>query len=114
MDVNHSAPTPLPPYYAVIFTSTRTSVDEGYTEMADKMLALASAQSGYLGAESFRNENGFGATISYWQTQKDIKQWKKQWEHQEAQQKGREKWYAHYKLRICRVEHDYEFNRDAS
>lgn len=78
--------------------------------MADKMFALARAQPGYLGAESFRNEDGFGVTISYWQTQEDIKQWRQHWEHREAQQKGREMWYAHYKLRICRVERDYEFN----
>ena len=33
--------TPPPPYYAVIFTSVRTSVDQGYDEMAEKMIELA-------------------------------------------------------------------------
>jgi hypothetical protein len=36
------ASTPEPPYYAVIFTSTRTAVDEGYGEVADRMVELAS------------------------------------------------------------------------
>ena len=36
------AQTPEPPYYAVIFTSLRTEGDNGYGEMAEKMVKLAS------------------------------------------------------------------------
>jgi hypothetical protein len=32
------ARTSEPPYYAVIFTSTRTLIDEGYAGMADRMV----------------------------------------------------------------------------
>jgi hypothetical protein len=35
------ATTPTPPYYAVIFTSLKKDDDNGYAEMADKMLRLA-------------------------------------------------------------------------
>lgn len=38
------AKTPLPPYYAVIFSSHRTEGDNGYSEMAEKMVLLASRQ----------------------------------------------------------------------
>lgn len=38
------AKTPKLPYYAVIFTSIRTEIDDGYSEMAAKMLALARQQ----------------------------------------------------------------------
>lgn len=34
------AKTPSPPYYAVIFSSTRTDGDNGYQEMSDKMTAV--------------------------------------------------------------------------
>jgi len=54
------AKTPVPPYYAVIFTSTRTTVDDGYGEVADRMVALAAQQPGFLGVESTRGA-GFGA-----------------------------------------------------
>lgn len=107
---NTSASTPSPPYYAVIFTSLRSPWLEGYEETANHMLELASKQLGYLGAESFRNAEGFGVTISYWQDLESIRQWKLQEEHLAAQRLGKEKWYKHYKLRICRVERDYEFN----
>ncbi len=48
------ANTPEPPYYAVIFTSYRTDGDNGYGEMADRMVELASKQPGFLGIESAR------------------------------------------------------------
>ena len=48
------AKTPEPPYYAVIFTSTRTAGDHGYAAMADTMAELALKQPGNLGAKSTR------------------------------------------------------------
>ena len=58
------ANTPKPPYYAVIFTSHRTEGDNGYGEMAAKMVELASRQPGFLGIESARQN--VGITVSYW------------------------------------------------
>ena len=104
------AQTPKPPYYAVIFTSLRTSVDEGYGNMAARMVELASQQPGYLGHESARE--GLGITVSYWESPEAIKHWKQQTEHLVAQQYGREKWYTHYKTRICLVERDYGFEKE--
>jgi heme-degrading monooxygenase HmoA len=103
------ATTPTPPYYAVIFTSIRTHVDEGYEEMAIKMVELAQQQHGYLGVESARNETGI--TVSYWKDLQSIKQWKQQTDHLLAQQLGRQKWYEAYKTRICLVERDYDFEK---
>jgi len=99
--------TPQPPYYAVIFTSIRTEGDNGYSSMADEMDKLAKQQPGYLGIESARNE--IGITISYWRSLDDIKNWKANSRHLFAQKQGREKWYEQYKVRICKVERDYEF-----
>lgn len=101
------AKTPLPPYYAVIFTNLRTEIDEGYGEMADEMVRLAEMQPGYLGYESARN--GLGITISYWESLEAIKKWKVNTDHLVAQKWGREKWYSAYKTRIAKVERDYDF-----
>ena len=98
------ASTPEPPYYAVIFSSRRTSVDEGYDAMADHMLELAMRQPGYLGKESTRGADGFGITVSYWASLEDIASWKAHAQHQVAQRMGREKWYAQFVTRIARVE----------
>ncbi|MDA7416793.1 antibiotic biosynthesis monooxygenase [Xenophilus arseniciresistens] len=99
------ANTPEPPYYAVIFTSLRTEGDHGYGAMAERMVALAAQQSGYLGVESARD--GLGITVSYWRDLESIRAWKAQSEHLVAQQLGRSDWYADYRIRIARVERDY-------
>jgi heme-degrading monooxygenase HmoA len=99
------AATPKPPYYAVIFTSHRTDGDNGYGEMATKMVDLASQQPGFLGIESARED--LGITVSYWSDLESIKNWKANIEHQQAQKSGREKWYTSFKVRISKVERDY-------
>lgn len=99
------AHTPAPPYYAVIFTSLRTDVDEGYAITAERMVALAAEQPGFLGEESARD--GLGITVSYWDSLEAIKNWKAHAEHRIAQQMGWEKWYTAYKTRVCKVERDY-------
>jgi len=95
------------PYYAVIFTSTRTDGENGYVEMAQQMENLAKQQKGFIGVESAREE--IGITVSYWESLEAITNWKKNTDHLFAQQKGRSDWYAWYKVRICKVEREYEF-----
>ena len=99
--------TPEPPYYAVIFTNQRTAGDRGYAAMAERMMGLAAQQPGFLGAESTRDEQGFGITVSYWQSEAAIRNWKANAEHQGAQEAGRETWYADYAVRVARVERAY-------
>ncbi|HEY4259291.1 MAG TPA: antibiotic biosynthesis monooxygenase [Schlesneria sp.] len=104
------ASTPLPPYYAVIFTSLKREVDDvDYGITAQRMVELASAQPGYLGMEHVGDSAGAAITISYWSSLEAIENWRQDGEHLQAQDDGRTKWYEHYFLRICRVERDAEF-----
>ena len=107
------ARTPDPPYYAVIFTSTRTSVDAGYGETADRMVALASSQPGFLGVESARGEDGLGITVSYWESEEAIAAWKRNAEHSVARGKGRTQWYDEFFTRVAKVERAYDFKRSS-
>ena len=102
--------TPSPPYYAVIFTTIRTEIDDGYSETADLMERLAKDQDGYLGIESSTSDNS-GITVSYWRDLDCIKRWKDNIEHTKARNKGRSSWYKMYKTRIAKVERDYGFER---
>ena len=99
------ARTPQPPYYAVIFTSIRTSGDNGYAAMAEEMVRLAAEQPGYLGIESARES--LGITVSYWRDLESIRAWKAVARHRTAQRLGREVWYQGFRLRIARVEVEY-------
>ncbi|MGG1638816.1 antibiotic biosynthesis monooxygenase [Paenibacillus sp. FSL K6-3182] len=104
------AKTPQPPYYAVIFTSERTAIENQYKEMADEMVKLASVQPGYLGVESARE--GLGITVSYWESLEAIQKWKQNERHLVAQQQGIAEWYSSYKTRVCKVERDYGFEKN--
>ena len=106
----HKAPPA--PYYAVIFSSTLADDAEGYSTMADRMVALAKEQDGFLGVESAaRTSDGFGITVSYWRDLESIRRWKAQSEHAAAQRMGRDAFYRSYRLRIARVDRDYSFDR---
>ncbi|GBQ34002.1 antibiotic biosynthesis monooxygenase [Gluconacetobacter azotocaptans] len=102
------AQTPEPPYYAVIFTSIRTDLSEGYDETAQRM-ELAVTMPGFLGVESARND--VGITVSYWRTLDDIACWREHAEHRLAQQMSRSTWYSSYTTRICRVERAYSHKK---
>jgi heme-degrading monooxygenase HmoA len=111
VDAGAIARTPQPPYYAVIFTSLGTGDAEGYEEAAARMLELAAAMPGFLGAETARD--GLGITVSYWTDLEAIAAWKRHSEHAAVQAEGRGRWYSSYATRIARVERDYRFQRPA-
>ena len=95
------------PYYAVIFTSILKHHEKEYDEMAIQMTELAKSQPGYIGFETARNV--IGISISYWDSTDAIQNWKKHASHLLAQQLGQDKWYLYYKVRICKIEREYEF-----
>lgn len=102
------AKTPQPPYYAVIFASQRNEGDTGYGRMAEKMVELASEQSGFLGVESARDHE-LGITVSYWESLDAIKNWKEHAAHKIAQERGKKEWYKNFAMRVCKVERDNFF-----
>jgi glutathione S-transferase len=100
--------------FAVIFASqySGTGVPDGYDAAADAMVALAKKQPGFLGIESARGADGFGITVSYWDSLEAIKNWREHPEHRAVQARGRESYYARYDLRVCSVERGYRFDRE--
>ncbi len=73
--------------------------------MASKMEDLAKKQPGFRGISSARDD--VGITVSYWETEQAILDWKANLDHQQAQKLGKEKWYASYKVEIAKVERVY-------
>ena len=101
------ANTPAPPYYAVIFTNQRTAGDDGYADTAERMVALASQQPGFLGVESVRGTDGVGITVSYWASEDAIAAWRQHAEHSLAREQGRKHWYGRFSVRVAKVERAY-------
>ncbi|WP_211365743.1 antibiotic biosynthesis monooxygenase family protein [Pseudoxanthomonas suwonensis] len=99
------ATLPAPPYYMVVFASQRNDADpEEYAAAAGRMVELARRQPGFLGVESVRGADGFGITVSYWESEAAIAAWRAHAEHAEIRRHGRAHWYERYELRVGRVE----------
>ena len=105
------ATLPEPPYYAVVFTSLRSPVDDGYADMAKAMFELVQSQPGFLAADTARGEDGLGITVAYFTDEPSIAAWKAHPDHAAAQARGRAKWYDSYALHIAKVERAYRFDR---
>ena len=101
--------SPPTPYYAVIFTSILDEHDPEYFRMNDMLRQQAEKLDGFLGEDSARND--YGISISYWKDLDSIQQWRQNADHQWAKQKGRKNFYKEYKIRIARVEREYDFKK---
>ncbi|GAA1406415.1 antibiotic biosynthesis monooxygenase family protein [Catellatospora coxensis] len=105
---------PEPPYHVAIFTITPSGTDpEGYAAMNERMVALAESQPGYLGRESAVLPDGSDLVVIYYADAESIRSWKQHPEHLVAQQLGRQKWLARYRVEVAHVERAYEFAADS-
>ena len=64
---------------------------------------------GFLGMETYLEATGKGVTISYWESKKEIQQWKENAKYLLAQQYFKSNAYSRFELKTCRVERAYEF-----
>jgi heme-degrading monooxygenase HmoA len=104
------ARTPQPPYYCVIFTSRRKpGIEDDYGDASARMHELAQTMPGYLGIESARNADGFGITVSYWESEEAIKNWRTHAEHVVVQKMGRSNFYEWYESRVGVVQRAVSF-----
>jgi heme-degrading monooxygenase HmoA len=74
--------------------------------MAERMVALAARQPGFLGVDSARGEDGLGITVSYWESEAAIAAWKANAEHVQARERGRREWYESWRVVVARVDRD--------
>ncbi len=95
--------------YAVIFKAELATLDQQYSDLAAELRQLA-----------FENYNciDFVATtegnqeiaVSYWHSELDLQQWKKDPIHIEAQQLGKDKWYKSYSVEVVEIKRRYSSN----
>ncbi len=93
--------------YAVIFRAEVEAFDATYNEMATRLRSLAIDKYGCKEFQSM-TEGNQEIDISYWDNQEQIRAWKQDLEHQEAQQLGRLKWYKSYQVQIVKIIREYQ------
>jgi heme-degrading monooxygenase HmoA len=104
--------TPPPGAVAVIFLSSRTTVDDqGYAAAAQAMEAAASQIDGYLGMDATRGADGIGMTISWWRDEAAAHAWRDDPEHRRIRNQGRAIWYDWYRVIVATVDRAYGWTR---
>ena len=93
--------------YAVIFRASMAEPDDSYITTALRMRELAME---HYGCREFTSvtENGTEISISWWDDEQQIQEWKNDPEHLRAQEMGRKKWYRSYSVQIVKVIRTYE------
>jgi heme-degrading monooxygenase HmoA len=86
-----------------------------YLDMAAKMRPLAEAIPGFISVERFQSLTNPGKllSLSFWEDEEAVKNWRQLAEHRGAQKAGREIMFDDYRLRVVSVIRDYGmFDRD--
>ena len=92
--------------FVVIFRAQVRQFDAEYSAMAAQMRALALAQFGCLAFNAV-TEGDQEIAVSYWPDEASIRAWKQHTEHLQAQQLGRDRWYASYSVDIAEIRRSY-------
>lgn len=88
--------------FAVIFKATIAEFDDEYYQTADSLKKLAFEKYGCLDFTAV-TQGHEEIAISYWQSERHIRNWKNDPLHRLAQARGRDKWYQSFSVEICEV-----------
>lgn len=87
---------------------------EEYARMAAGMKALAQAMPGFVSMKTFTADDGERVSIVEFSSEETHAAWREHPAHREAQRLGREKFYAAFRIQVCRVERDYSLHDPAA
>ncbi|ABV35914.1 conserved hypothetical protein [Shewanella sediminis HAW-EB3] len=96
--------------YAVIFEVTpKEDGIEEYLDIAKKLRVLLKDNPGFISIERFQSltEQNKLLSLSFWETEAAIANWKENIDHQLAQQRGKDSLFKSYRIRVAKVERDY-------
>jgi len=85
-----------------------------FQALADRMLTLARAMPGFVSYKSFKSEDGERCSTIEFDTPRHLRAWREHPQHREAQQLGRERFYAEYSLHVGEMERHADFKREPS
>ena len=85
---------------------------EAYLDMAAKMRPLVEEIDGFISVERFESLTTPGKllSISFFESEEALDQWRQLTAHRSAQKAGREDMFADYRLRVASVIRDYGMN----
>ena len=79
-----------------------------YEETGNRMVELVSSMPGFLGMDYAPTEGG-ELLVARFESHEALATWKSEPEHIAAQQRGRDEFFAHYRIEVCESVRSYEF-----
>lgn len=96
--------------YAVIFeVFPRESGKAEYLDIASYLRRFLENRPGFISIERFQSLTNEGKilSLSFWEDEKSIEDWRNLLEHRNAQQQGKRKLFESYRIRVAEVMRDY-------
>ena len=95
---------------AVVRVTLRDDVDlEEFGKFEEKMIALGSSMPGFQEIKEFKADDGECMMLVTFQTRDDMIRWRDHPDHKKAQQRGRERYFSKYDVKIGEVVQHYSF-----
>ena len=83
-----------------------------YEETGTRMVELVSAMPGFLGMDYAATDGG-ELLIARFESHEALEAWRNLPEHKAAQELGRERFFAAYRIEVCESVRSYEFQAEA-
>jgi heme-degrading monooxygenase HmoA len=82
---------------------------DDYLAIAADLRPLLDTIDGFISIERFTSisDPTKYLSLSFWRDEEAVAEWRSQWEHREAQRRGRGEVFADYRLRVAAVARDY-------
>lgn len=99
---------------AVIFEVFPTaSGKQEYLEIAGELKQHLSSIEGFISIERFQSlaDQDKILSLSFWETEEDVANWRNLEAHRIAQSKGREKLFENYRIRVGNIVRDYSLDQ---
>ena len=98
------------PMIVTVFRSRlRSEAIAEYTAWATRMSELAATMPGHVSHKTFTAEDGERVTVIEFESEAAQRNWSVNVEHVRAKAKGREAFYAEYKLQVCELVRESRF-----
>jgi heme-degrading monooxygenase HmoA len=82
-----------------------------YEEAATRMVELVSGMPGFLGMDYASTDDG-ELLVARFESHEALQAWREHPDHRTTQQRGRERFFAHYRIEVCEEVRSYEFDAD--
>lgn len=100
---------------AVLFEADALpEAQQRYLQLASELKPLLENASGFISLERFQSLNTSGKilSLSWWEDEESVVNWKKNLTHQSAQEEGKQSIFSYYRIRVARVFRDYSSDKE--